>query len=220
MLIKVNRMFEETNTTTTSSSSISALGSGNIIIWVILGVLLSLIGVYFVYSYIKEKIEKKRTRIAAKEFENDSLKYRYELMVKINELIELNTKIHDDFVVSIGEYKMGQINNATRELLENIMSSYEYKTFVIPDEKLNNLKTKINMLKDLNSNLWNKKLNEIIIYFKEEEDKIHKQVKEQNKTEIDDLKDINLIKEELKNMHNEALIKSKKESLNEDFQEK
>ncbi|MCU4706308.1 MHJ_0274 family protein [Mycoplasma sp. CSL7503-lung] len=220
MLIKVNRMFEETNTTTTSSSSISALGSGNIIIWVILGVLLTLIGVYFIYSYIKEKIEKKRTRIAAKEFENDSLKYRYELMVKINKLVELNAKIHDDFVVSIGEYKMGQINNATRELLENIMSSYEYKTFIIPDEKLNNLKTKLNMLKDLNSNLWNKKLNEIIVYFKNEEDKIYKQVKEQNKTEIDDLKDINTIKEELKTMHIDALNKSKRESLNEDFQEK
>ncbi|QKT05446.1 MHJ_0274 family protein [Mycoplasma sp. OR1901] len=214
MLIKIDRMFEEANTTT-KSSSISALGSGNIIIWVILGVLLTLIGVYFIYSYVKEKIEKKRTRIAAKEFENDSIKYRYELMIKVNKLIELNTKIHDNFVVSIGEYKMGEINNATRELLDTMMNSYEYKTFIIPDEKLNDLKLKLNMLKDLNSNLWNKKLNDLIEFFKKEEVKIHKQVTEQNKTEIEDLKDAKVIHQEIETMHSEFLSKSKKESENE-----
>ncbi|WBP83782.1 MHJ_0274 family protein [Mycoplasmopsis edwardii] len=212
----MNILYSENNSSTSNSSSGGIFGGdSSIIIWIILGVLIALLVAYFIYSWIKERIKKKKNKLAAIQMEKNSVIYWNEIAVKINELVKLNREKQENFVVSIGEFKMRELNNAASETLEEMMNEYEFKNFLISSEKYTNFVGNVRVLKDLNSNLWDKKLsNTVLKFFEQEVEKSEKAAKEANSTELNELKSPETLKEEIKEKYLSKLNKQE-EVINE-----
>ncbi|VEU68920.1 Uncharacterised protein [Mycoplasmopsis canis] len=194
----------------TASSENSSIfgGDSSVIIWIILGVLISLLVIYFIYSWIKDKINKKKTRQAAIQLEKNAAIYWYETTLKINELIRLNRIQHENFVVSIGEFKMSEINNAASDTINDLMNEYEFKNYLLSNEKYSTYVSNIKVLKDLNLNLWDKKLsNSSLKFFEDELPKSEKAAREAISTELSDLKSTSELYDEIKAKYNEKLDK-------------
>ncbi|WP_322901703.1 MHJ_0274 family protein [Mycoplasmopsis felis] len=162
--------------------------AGNIIIWVVLAIILCLLIVYFLYQFIKGKIEKKRTKQATEEFEKNSSIYWYEIVIKINKLILLNKYTHDNFVPSIGKYTMSEINRATKNVIDQIFDEYEFKNFILQNPKFQKEIQELDMLRDLNSNLWQKKLEKVLTDFNNYEETALNEAKNSIRTSLENLK--------------------------------
>lgn len=162
--------------------------AGNIIIWVVLAIILCLLIVYFLYQFIKGKIEKKRTKQATEEFEKNSSIYWYEIVIKINKLILLNKYTHDNFVPSIGKYTMSEINRATKNVIDQIFDEYEFKNFILQNPKFQKEIQELDMLRDLNSNLWQKKLEKVLTDFNNYEEPALNEAKNSIRTSLENLK--------------------------------
>lgn len=162
--------------------------AGNIIIWVVLAIILCLLIVYFLYQFIKGKIEKKRTKQATEEFEKNSSIYWYEIVIKINKLILLNKYTHDNFVPSIGKYTMSEINRATKNVIDQIFDEYEFKNFILQNPKFQKEIQELDMLRDLNSNLWQKKLEKVLTDFNNYEETALNEAKNYIRTSLENLK--------------------------------
>ncbi|WP_416322465.1 hypothetical protein O7983_000514 [Mycoplasmopsis felis] len=162
--------------------------AGNIIIWVVLAIILCLLIVYFLYQFIKGKIEKKRTKQATEEFEKNSSIYWYEIVIKINKLILLNKYTHDKFVPSIGKYTMSEINRATKNVIDQIFDEYEFKNFILQNPKFQKEIQELDMLRDLNSNLWQKKLEKVLTDFNNYEETALNEAKNSIRTSLENLK--------------------------------
>ncbi|MGZ9755581.1 MHJ_0274 family protein [Mycoplasma sp. 246B] len=205
--------FEETPTanqgSVSTNTTASPFGGSGIIIWVIFGVvILALIG-YFVYQSIKTKVENKRTKAAAAEYERNSKLYWYETTVKLNKLIDLNHQTHENFVVSIGEYKMSHINMATKSLLNDILDEYEFKNFIIQNPKFQKEVQEIQMLRDLNSNLWEKKFGILLADFKKYVPEAQKIATEAARSNVDDLKTPEQIESAFEEKYKERLLEKR-----------
>ncbi|WP_322935397.1 hypothetical protein RRG40_03220 [Mycoplasmopsis felis] len=162
--------------------------AGNIIIWVVLAIILCLLIVYFLYQFIKGKIEKKRTKQATEEFEKNSSIYWYEIVIKINKLILLNKYTHDNFVPSIGKYTMSEINRATKNVIDQIFDEYEFKNFILQNPKFQKEIQELDMLRNLNSNLWQKKLEKVLTDFNNYEETALNEAKNSIRTSLENLK--------------------------------
>lgn len=162
--------------------------AGNIIIWVVLAIILCLLIVYFLYQFIKGKIEKKRTKQATEEFEKNSSIYWYEIVIKINKLILLNKYTHDNFVPSIGKYTMSEINRATKNVIDQIFDEYEFKNFILQNPKFQKEIQELDMLRDLNSNLWQNKLEKVLTDFNNYEETALNEAKNSIRTSLENLK--------------------------------
>ncbi|WP_027121226.1 MHJ_0274 family protein [Mycoplasma leonicaptivi] len=187
------KYFAETNSTNTQTNS-SALAnlsgnSANVIIWVIFGFLVVLLLGWFAYQSIKERQKRKKTKLAAIEFEKQAKVFRYEIIQKILCLIDINNKQHEEFVVSIGQYKMKDLNNAAKSTIEEMMDTFEFKNYIKENPLYKDLLHNIILLKDLNSNMWDKKLeNNAILYFNNNINSSLHEAKESKETEIESLK--------------------------------
>ncbi|WP_322962395.1 hypothetical protein RRG39_02680 [Mycoplasmopsis cynos] len=200
------------------SSAASIFGAdSSIIIWVILGVLVALLGIYFVYSWIKERIKNKKNKLAAAQLEKNSIIYWYELAIKIDYLIKLNREEQDKFIVSIGKLKMRDLNNAAKETINEIMSSYEFKNYISTNQKYSEFVNNLVILKDLNSNLWDKKLsNSVINFFINQIEPAYLEAKKAITTELNDLKEQNDLKNEIQKQYFDKFPKDIKGDENEE----
>ncbi|RIV16846.1 MHJ_0274 family protein [Mycoplasmopsis gallopavonis] len=155
MITNLETLKAETNNS--SSSSIFS-GDSSILLWIVLGILVLLILIFFAYSWIKDKIDKKKLREATFELQRETAIYFWELNVKLLKLWELNKQSQADFVPSIGEYKMSDLNRAAKQVLEKEIKSVRFQA-CFKETELHNLFVKnLFKLKDTNANLWEKHL--------------------------------------------------------------
>lgn len=138
------------------------LGLDNTVIWIILGVFLALLIGFFIYSFIKEKIQRKKIKEAAELLKNEGEVFHREIVIKVNQLIRLNQEQLDNFEVSIGKYKMSDITLSAHNILKNYAASDSFKTYITNEPKYKDFLINYVALKDNKSNLWaNKQANEI-----------------------------------------------------------
>ncbi|ATO30981.1 hypothetical protein CO229_02560 [Mycoplasmopsis bovirhinis] len=186
------------NSNTNSTSSVFGTDS-SIIIWVILGILILLLLAYILYSYIKEKINAKKTKEAAMQLDKNAAIYYHEVTVKINELIKLNTLEHSNFVVSVGKYKMSHLNYAAAQTISDILEEYEFKNYIVSSQKYETFIANLKVLRDLNSNLWDKKLSQSSIkYFNDLLPEAYQRAKEAISSELTDLRANEILINEIK----------------------
>ncbi|TDV23280.1 hypothetical protein BCF59_0626 [Mycoplasmopsis mustelae] len=190
---------------TGTSSPFGGISGGNIALWIILGVIFVLLLGYFLFQYIKSRIERKRTKAATAEFKKNSKIYWYETTVKINKLIQLNRKTHSEFVVSIGKLKMSQINNTTKNILDDLLDEYEFKNFIIQNPSFTKEVQEIERLRDLNSNLWDKKIPNLLSDFEKNIKLAKEELEEVQRTSFFELKSQEEIEATFEETYNKKL---------------
>lgn len=100
-------------------------------IFIVTGVLLGSIIILFVLSYINEKRKTKKFKKQRELFEKQQNVAYKEIIAKINAVINELEKQLQNFVVSIGEHKMGEINEWAKITLKNITKEAKYKEFFL-----------------------------------------------------------------------------------------
>lgn len=168
------------------------------VIWIIFGALIAILILFFAYSAIKDRRNKKKLKQEKLLFEAEAVEYYDEILITMIEIIENNQKFLDEFEVSIGKYKMGQITDATRNIIGDILNSSKFKGFFIEDEKYIEFVKNVVFLKDLKSNNWQKKAISAMEYFKKEFRKI-----EEGK--IEDIR--YTVRKEINKKYHEKLVK-------------
>lgn len=141
----------------------------NLIIIIAVVMVVLLIGV-FGFQVIAER--KKRKKIKQEKAKLDAIRKEtiFSSSFKVNAIIEHNNLLLNNFVVSIGEYKMSEINNKIKNLLIDITQEPNFiNSFVkFNDEKIDSsFDENIRKLIETKSNLWNKKINDVIKYFQD-----------------------------------------------------
>ncbi|VEU70690.1 MHJ_0274 family protein [Mycoplasmopsis glycophila] len=159
-MIFKNTLLLDDNTTSSASGLMSP-----IILYATLGVLVLIIVIFFLYSWIKEKRTKSQIRKATYELQKETAIYLFELSHKMLALLDENTKAQDEFIPSVGKYKMPQLNQAAKEIIEEEIKSPRFQACFKETEKHNSYVQTIFEIKDTNSNLWDKHLPHLRDYF-------------------------------------------------------
>lgn len=142
----------------------------------------------FIWGFFKKKKLKKEQAIFVKEADQASKI----IIFLVAEIIDQNQKKLENFQVSIGKYKMNEINNKAKQDIKKILSSENYKKYFKSEENLSESKEKNDFyfdsyllkLYNTKSNLWNKRCDKEIEYFI----KSHKEIKSlENYSEIKEL---------------------------------
>ncbi len=129
--------------------------------------ILGLIG-FITYQFITEKLRKKKILKEKLEFEKLCSDTYRKFINEIYELILNNDKLLKEFIVSIGDYKMGEITNAAKDVLKLVEKSEMYKNVFSKDETYRDFVTHFIALSEEKSNMWDKRCEESIEWFKNE----------------------------------------------------
>ena len=99
---------------------------GGITLWIILGVLVGAVIIFLVVASILDRRKQKKLQ-AELEVHNEAVqKSSGEVAIFINELVERNNKLLEEFVPSVGELKMSDIRSKAREALKDLKHSEEF----------------------------------------------------------------------------------------------
>ncbi|MGL5520341.1 MAG: MHJ_0274 family protein [Metamycoplasmataceae bacterium] len=174
----------------------------NWIVWLIMGLLIALLVGFMVFSFLKDKKRNKEIFKKKLELKRVTEKNTKVISVKVTMIIEKNQQELDNFVSSIGNKKMKDINNASRDLLKNIRNSKEFKLIYIKGEANPLMVSNLDALIDVKSNLWEKKCKENIVFFSllNEElknDPLYETIVQEEKEKINNRFNSNYIPEEI-----------------------
>lgn len=138
------------------------------LLYVVLGFLIfGLVG-WILFTYIRDKINKKKIHLAGVELDKLTKKYLAKFDVEINEVIAQNKRYLEKFVVSVGEYKMGELTNFSRKKVIEILEDSDFKNYVLKNPKYAELVKNLSELKDVKSNMWESKALPNLTYFSNE----------------------------------------------------
>ncbi|MGY6172574.1 MHJ_0274 family protein [Candidatus Mycoplasma pogonae] len=140
--------------------------------YIILGVLVGLILFYLIFVWVSNVRKTQKAKKLKAEFEIAQSQAKNEIIAWVNIVIRKNQELLDNFVVSIGKYKMGDINNIAKELLNEAQKTTNYDTYFQNEDFKENVREAheyINNLKATKSNLWKNKCAIEIDYFQKQE---------------------------------------------------
>ncbi|WP_051586196.1 MHJ_0274 family protein [Mycoplasmopsis lipofaciens] len=144
---------------------------GQLATWIILGTLVLIFGIFFIFSAIKDrKIKNKKKKDEIRRHNNSLEQMRY-LTFQILALWDKNQELLDNFEPSIGEYKMKEIVNAAHNYLSELEDDLKFKEYIVENVETQHFLSKFIALRETRSNLWNRRCLEIKEYF----DKLNKQ---------------------------------------------
>ncbi|MGL4183579.1 MAG: MHJ_0274 family protein [Metamycoplasmataceae bacterium] len=174
----------------------------NWIVWLIMGLLIALLVGFMVFSFLKDKKRNKEIFKKKLELKRVTEKNTKVISVKVTMIIEKNKQELENFISSIGNKKMKDINNASRDLLKNIRNSKEFKLIYIKGESNPLMVSNIDALINVKSNLWEKKCKENIEFFSllNEElknDPSYQTIVQEEKEKIDNRFSTNYVPEEI-----------------------
>ncbi|QJG67111.1 MHJ_0274 family protein [Mycoplasma phocoenae] len=142
----------------------------------LLAILLGLIFIFVVYKTIKGMYSKKKAVIAKKR-QNEINKELYrEYIVAICEIIRYSQKQIDDFEVSIGQYKMSEVNNGGVKLIHKLLNRDDFKDFR-ENDSYEDFVAKLETFTRFKPTVWKSKLLSEINYFENLESKLEKDTK-------------------------------------------
>ncbi|MDJ1646739.1 MHJ_0274 family protein [Mycoplasma phocimorsus] len=129
--------------------------------------ILGLIG-FVAYQFVTEKLRKKKILKEKAEFEKLCSDTYRKFINEIYELILSNDKLLQEFIVSIGDYKMGEITNIAKDTLKLIDRSEMYRNVFSKDEMYHDFVIHFMALYEEKSNMWEKRCDESVKWFKKE----------------------------------------------------
>ncbi|MGL4343337.1 MAG: MHJ_0274 family protein [Metamycoplasmataceae bacterium] len=135
------------------------------IVWVIFGILIVGLIVFMLFSFIKDKKKNKEIFRKKIELKKATEKTSKELAVKIKIIIEKNNQEVQNFIPSIGNIKMKDINFLTRKMLKEIKESKMFKLIYLKEQSNKVFVDSLDVLIETKSNLWEKKCQNEINYF-------------------------------------------------------
>ncbi|UUD36895.1 Uncharacterised protein [Mycoplasmopsis californica] len=136
--------------------------TGTVVLLSIAGTLLVL---FILYSVIKSVLGKRKIKKQKALIEGLAQKGFEQAILDINALIRENDNKLENFEVSIGTYKMGEITGAARKFLSELIESDTYQTIFKNSGEYDDLYNQTLLLKDTKSNLWRKKLTDTLDFF-------------------------------------------------------
>ncbi|MGL5522259.1 MAG: MHJ_0274 family protein [Metamycoplasmataceae bacterium] len=187
----------------------------NWIVWLIMGLLIALLVGFMVFSFLKDKKRNKEIFKKKLELKRVTEKNTKVISVKVTMIIEKNQQELENFISSIGNKKMKDINNASRDLLKNIRNSKEFKLIYVKGEANPLMVSNIDALIDVKSNLWEKKCKENIEFFAQlneelKNDPFYETIVEEEKEKINNRFNSNYIPEEIEETEEVVVENNKK----------
>ncbi|AZG68836.1 MHJ_0274 family protein [Mycoplasma struthionis] len=156
---------EETALETQTGSS----QTGQIAAYVLLSlIILAVIG-YIIWKIIRSRIMKKKTKLAEQKREQKIQNLYFEYIATINEIIRYTEKELENFQVSIGQVKMGQIKQGAYNLLFKLISRDDFASSFISNDIYKDFVLKCEILTATPCNLWKTKASEVLEFFKDQE---------------------------------------------------
>ncbi|QJR44090.1 MHJ_0274 family protein [Mycoplasma miroungirhinis] len=134
------------------------------LMYLILGLILALIVSYILYKIIKQMVTKRKEikKLKAKSSVNKEI-YR-EYVISITEIIKYTNEQVKNFVPSIGKYKMQEIKDGAKNLLNILYNREDFQDFR-ESEKYQDFVKNIKILIDTNASTWSKTCKNEIEYF-------------------------------------------------------
>ncbi|AEI90457.1 hypothetical protein FCM49_01395 [Mycoplasma bovis] len=107
---------------------------GSLTMWIILGVLVAIILFMFIFSSVKNKINKKRKEKRDAEFRKKSAEYANFLAIKISCLMNVNEEFLKKFEPSIGTFKMRDIVSVANRYLKTIEDDLDFREYIVSSD--------------------------------------------------------------------------------------
>lgn len=134
---------------------------------IVLVLLVAFIVVFILFNFFSERKKKKKIIKEKERIKEEEVKFILKTSARVNAIIELNNQLLDEFQVSIGDFKMSQINNLAKNALDYIYIQEQFQDIFIrnPFEKDELFLASFVQLMNLKSNLWTKNHKELLSYF-------------------------------------------------------
>ncbi|AZZ65525.1 hypothetical protein DMC14_001845 [Metamycoplasma phocicerebrale] len=137
-------------------------------IYVLLSIILVFIIAYLIWKFTKPKfLKKKQAKIEAKKMK-ETLSLYYEFILTYNLIINYTEKQLKKFEDKATEYKMGQIKNGSKKLLNILISREDFAVSFYGDKRYEEFVNNAELITITQANLWNKKIPNVIEFFKEQ----------------------------------------------------
>lgn len=147
-------------------------GKVQIIIYVILGLLLSFFVAWIVWKGVKGKVMKKKQLKLDKIKNNEIRELYYDYISSFHEIIKYALKEVDNFEPSIGEVKMQAIKDGANNLILKLLNRKDFASSFIGKAEYDKFIENCELLGSTNCNIWRKKINPTLEFFKDEYNKI------------------------------------------------
>ncbi|WP_051521795.1 MHJ_0274 family protein [Mycoplasmopsis gallinarum] len=154
--------------------------------WIIFGVIISIFGLFLIYSMVKNRVERNKKAKEKIIFHNKATIEKRKLIFELNQLIEKNAELLKHFEPSVGEYKMSQITSTAHKYLKSKENEKNFKEFIVAsDEASKYLNVFINLSQN-NSNMWEKKFPQILKMINSDYQEIQDELTDDEKVSIKD----------------------------------
>ncbi|MGL5732824.1 MAG: MHJ_0274 family protein, partial [Metamycoplasmataceae bacterium] len=135
------------------------------VMWLIMGLLVGVMIFFLGFSYYRDKKKNKIIIYKKIELKNITEKTSKEISLRINTIVEVNNEKVENFVPSIGELTMKEINTISKDMLKDIYKSNLFKKIYLAEDYDPEFADNLKSLIDQKSNHWNKKCTKELEYF-------------------------------------------------------
>ncbi|MGL5205685.1 MAG: MHJ_0274 family protein [Metamycoplasmataceae bacterium] len=135
------------------------------VMWLVMGLLVGVMIFFLGFSYYRDKKKNKIIIYKKIELKNITEKTSKEISLRINTIVEVNQEKIENFVPSIGELTMKEINTISKDLLKDIYKSNLFKKIYLAEDYDPEFADNLKSLIDQKSNHWNKKCVKELEYF-------------------------------------------------------
>ena len=140
---------------------------GGMTMWIILGGLIGVVVIFLLVTTTLDRKKKKRVKIEKAELAKGVESSGTNISKKVTRLVAKNKKLLDNFVPSIGKFKMSDINKKAKDELKVIKESEDFKLIKHMEKEYVKFEKHTNNLIENKSNNWDKNNKDDISFFKE-----------------------------------------------------
>ncbi|QBF34654.1 hypothetical protein EG856_01820 [Mycoplasmopsis phocirhinis] len=144
-------------------------------IWIIFGVVIALLITFFIYSAVKDRLNKKKRKKRELMYKVNASSTKDLVVINLNLLYKKNQDLLKQFKPSVGEFKMSYIVDNARKYLLNLQTEADFKEYIVSNPDTKKLLQHYAKLRDTRSTTWNS-LVESLNYLKEEMELIDKEL--------------------------------------------
>lgn len=138
---------------------------GGITMWIILGGLIGIVVIFLLVTSILDKKKRKKIIAEKKELDFQVENSGVNISKQIITVVKNNEKELKDFVPSVGNKKMSDINNKAKNKLLEIKSSQDFKLLKHNEDDNKLFSKNLDILLHEKSNNWAKRNADIIAFF-------------------------------------------------------
>ncbi|MCS4537053.1 hypothetical protein NXS15_02865 [Mycoplasma sp. CSL7475-4] len=152
--------------------------------WIIFGVVIALLLSFFIYSAVKDRMNKKKRKKKEMTHRINSLATKDSVIINLDLIYNKNQSLLKKFRPSIGDFKMSFIVGNARKYLLDLQTEENFKEYIIGNPDTKELLQHYSKLRDTRSTTW-ENLTETLNYIAEEMQLIDKEL---NKEMIEQIK--------------------------------